>query len=134
MSCAWNELLQILPQRIRPEVDRLGKQNMQELRLRVGQAPWMVMANGQCPLSGKVTVDELSYVLHVASRYSPWSAATSAFGYITAKGGHRIGICGTAVVKDGAVCGIRDPVSLCIRVARDIAGVGAKAAAIKGNI
>ena len=134
MRCAWNELIQILPQRLRNNVDRLGKQTLQELRLRLGQNPLMVTADKEIRLPGNVTAEELSYVLHVASRYSPWSAATAAKGYITAPGGHRIGICGTAVVKADVVTGIRDPVSLCIRVARDIPDVSDNAARISGNI
>ena len=95
MRCAWNELIQILPQRLRNDVDRLGKQTLQELRLRIGQTPLMVTADKDIRLPGSVTAEELSYVIHVASRYSPWSAATASQGYITAAGGHRIGICGT---------------------------------------
>lgn len=43
-------------------------------------------------------------------------------GYITLKGGHRVGLAGSAVVNDGAFTGIRDISSLNIRVAREING------------
>lgn len=43
-------------------------------------------------------------------------------GYITVKGGHRVGLCGTAVVKDGEVTAINDISSLNIRIARQIFG------------
>lgn len=33
MMCAWKQLLSVLPPRLRPEVDRLGKNALQELRL-----------------------------------------------------------------------------------------------------
>lgn len=134
MRCAWNELIQILPQRLRNDVDRLGKETLQELRLRVGQPPWMVTTEKVIRLPGNVTSEEVAYVIHVASRYSPWSAATAAQGYITSTGGHRIGICGSAVVKSGVVTGIRDPISLCIRVARDVENIAENAARVNGNI
>ena len=51
------------------------------------------------------------------------SAATLAQGYITAPGGHRIGVCGEAVIKEGQLTGIRSIRSLCIRVARDFPGL-----------
>ena len=92
MRCAWNELIQILPQRLRNDVDRLGRESLQELRLRIGQPPLMVTAEKPIRLPGNVTAEELSYVTNVASRYSPWSAASAAQGYITAAGGHRIGV------------------------------------------
>ena len=43
MNCAWKELLNILPQWMRQEVDRLGKDTLQELRLRVNDPPELVM-------------------------------------------------------------------------------------------
>ena len=55
-------------------------------------------------------------------------------GYITAVGGHRIGICGDAAVKEDKFSGIRTPSSLCIRVARDFSGIAAKASGVTGNI
>ncbi len=41
-------------------------------------------------------------------------------GYITLKGGHRAGICGTAVVSDGKIINIKDITTINIRVAREI--------------
>ena len=49
-----------------------------------------------------------------------------AMGYLTAQGGHRIGICGEAVCRDGVVTGIREIKSICIRVARDFTDVAKK--------
>lgn len=43
-------------------------------------------------------------------------------GYITVRGGHRVGVCGTAVVAGGAVAALRDISSLNIRIAREISG------------
>ncbi|MBR2714799.1 MAG: Flp pilus assembly complex ATPase component TadA [Ruminococcus sp.] len=43
-------------------------------------------------------------------------------GYITIKGGHRAGICGTAVVSDGKIVNIKDITSINIRIAREIIG------------
>ncbi len=44
-------------------------------------------------------------------------------GYVTIQGGHRVGICGTAVVQDGKVSNVRDISSVNIRVAREKPGV-----------
>lgn len=125
MKCAWNKLLSILPQHMRYEVDRLGKEDLQELRLRLGTGGMMITTKGQFKMNTQTAPEDIRFVVNTASRYSPWSAATAANGYITAPGGHRIGLCGDAVYHDGKVGGIREITSLCIRVARDFPGVAA---------
>ena len=134
MMCAWKQLLSILPPRLRPEVDRLGKNSLQELRLRLGMPPELVLDRESRWLGYCVGREELSYCVNAASRYSPWAAATASQGYVTAPGGHRIGLCGEVVCRDGVVTGIREIRSLCIRVARDFPGIGKKAADIPGSI
>ncbi len=47
-------------------------------------------------------------------------------GYITLKGGHRAGICGTAVLDGGNVVTVKDISSINIRIARQITGVTEK--------
>lgn len=134
MNCAWNELLSTVPPRLRGAVDKMGAQTMQELRLRIGGPPELVTGRGSIWLEGMAAQADLDYVINAASRYSPWSTATAAQGYLTAPGGHRIGLSGDAVVRNGRMEGIRSVRSLCIRVARDFPGIGKSAAGIKGSI
>jgi len=134
MKCAWQELLSILPPAMRSEVDKLGRENLQELRLRLGRPAELVTQNGSRWLPRMVSSQDIGFVVQTASKYSPWAAATVAQGFITAPGGHRIGICGEAVVKEDKTAGIRTATSLCIRVARDFPGIAARAAGIGGNI
>lgn len=124
MRCAWESLLGVLPPWLRPEVDNLGRDTLQELRLRQGQPPELVTSKGSLWLQREICSDDLHYVVNTASRYSPWAAQSIRDGYLTAPGGHRIGICGQAVVNGGVLTGIRTPESLCIRVARDFPGIG----------
>ncbi len=130
MNCAWKELLGILPLWMRPQVDRLGKDRCQELRLRLDRKPEIVLSGERQWLEQTVNRDDLSQCVNNASRYSPWNAVTASQGYLTAPGGHRIGMCGSAVVKDGEMTGIREVRSLCIRIARDFPGIAADAAAM----
>lgn len=134
MMCAWKELLGVLPIWMRQEVDELGREELQELRLRLNAPPELVNAAKVICLNRAVTREDLNYCINAACRYSPWSAATSAQGYITAPGGHRIGICGEGVCKEGMVTGIRDVTSLCIRVARDFPGIGKVILDMKGSV
>lgn len=132
--CAWKELLSILPPRLRREVDSFGKDSVQELRLRINSPPELVLGEKSLWISEKTTRDDLNFVINTASRYSPWSAATAAQGYITAPGGHRIGVCGEVICRNGVVEGIREVRSLCIRVSRDFPGIGKGAADLKGSL
>ena len=123
MICAWNELLEILPPRIRSQVDTAGRQKMEELRLRINSPPELVINGKKIWLSDKSSQEDLNYVINSASKYSPWNATTTMQDYLTAKGGHRIGICGEAIYKNGCFEGVRTLTSLCIRVARDYPGI-----------
>lgn len=134
MSCAWKELLSILPDRLRQDVDRLGKEKMAELRLRVGRPAEMVLTDKVCSVGARVTGQELEHIVYIVTQYSPWAAVTGSQGYLSASGGHRIGMCGDVVMKDGQVTGIRSVTSLCIRVARDIPGVASSSGPINGSM
>ncbi len=126
MKCAWEPVYSILPQWLKEEVDRQGREDLLELRLRLNCSPEFVRSGG-CQWAGrKITKDDLHFCVNTACRYSPWTAASSASGFLTIQGGHRIGLCGEAVCKNGEVTGFREIHSLCIRVARDIPGRAAR--------
>lgn len=124
MRCAWKELLSVLPGWMAGEVDRQGREELQELRLRVGQPAHLVLNGRYVQLRRNVTVDDLNFCVNTASRYSPWAMTTASKGYLTAPGGHRIGLCGEAVMGKSRVDGIKNLTSVCIRVARDFPGIG----------
>lgn len=134
MNCAWKELLAILPHHLRQEVDTKGRINAQQLRLRLGYPLVLVTQQTQISIGGPITKEELSYVVNTACRYSPWTAESVSHGYITAPGGHRVGVCGEAVVKEGTMTGFRNIRSLHIRVARDFPGIAAKLTPLTGNL
>lgn len=123
MKCAWQELLAVLPPGLRNEVNTIVKDNLQELRLRLRQMPEMICQGENIRLPQKVVQQDLQFVINTASKYSPWLAETLSECYLTAPGGHRIGICGETIMKNGQMTGVRNPTSLCIRVARDFHGL-----------
>ena len=133
MRCAWQELLNVLPIRLREQTDTIGKESLQELRMRLGQPVQLVCADGELNLQDAVNAEDLTFVVNAASKYSPWAAQSTRLGYLTARGGHRIGLCGEAVVDGGRCVGIRKVTSLCIRVARDFPGIAA-AMEVRGSI
>ena len=127
MKCAWNAFLSILPPRLRKEVDNLGADTLEELHLRLNQPIELILGGFSHLLKIKAVEEDIRFVINTASRYSPWAASSAAHGYVTAPGGHRIGICGDCVVQAGLVTGIRQASSLCIRVARAFEGIGQNA-------
>ena len=134
MRCAWKELLDILPTRMRPAVDNLGRETAREIRLRINAPPELVHAKGSVDLDDQVKEEDLTFCINTASRYSPWTAASISKGYLTAPGGHRIGLCGETVCKDGKPSSIKNITSLCIRVARDYPGIAEKISRTNGSV
>ena len=134
MKCAWQAYLNILPHWMRQEVDQFGKVTLQELRMRIGITPAMYLGSEIHKLPRIITKEDISFVINAASEYSPWAAKSLAKGYLTAQGGHRIGVCGVATIADGAMCGITLPTSLCLRVARDIEGIAPKPSAVSNSV
>lgn len=134
MTCAWKELLAVLPMWMRKEVDAQGAALLQELRLRINSPPELVFAVGSRWLDRRITDEDLRYTVNAAAQYSPWTAASAAQGYITVSGGHRIGLCGETIMQQGVITGIRKISSLCIRVARDFPGIAAGIKTIPGSV
>lgn len=134
MICAWNELLQILPPWLRVELAVGEQKHLTEIRLRKDCPAELVMGRDFRLMDRYVQQEDMDCVINFASRYSPWAAQSVAQGYLTAPGGHRIGICGDVVRKDGVLTGIRKVQSVCIRVARDYPGIGARVLTAQGSV
>lgn len=124
MKCMSKELMSILPNSIRESVKRMELTDIQEIRLKIGCQGQIRDGKENKLLPHWVLPEDLSFVINTASRYSPWNSGSAAKGYLTAPGGHRIGICGEGILDKGCVQGIRNPSSLCIRVAKEIQGAG----------
>ena len=134
MRCEWQAFLNILPSALRQTVDKQGKETLQELRMRLGGAPELVAGNGSVWLPHRITKEDISFCINTTCRYSPWAASSVSKGYLTAPGGHRLGLCGEATISNGVMTGIREPTSLCIRVARDFPGIGRGADGVSGSL
>lgn len=134
MTCAWNQLLTILPPKYREQVDKNGREDGQELRFRLDKSPMLIKKSGCISLMGNVLQEDLQYVVNMTCRYSPWTSSTVANGYLTATGGHRIGLSGEALIKNDKMDGIRTIHSLNIRIARDFSGIAGLFSHLKGSV
>lgn len=126
-SEAW---LELLPLRLRQCVLTLPpplRGELRELRLRVGREPMAVFDRAERTLagSGAVTAEELARTVEIATRASPQAALEQMRqGYLPLKGGHRLGLCGSAWTQDGQVRNLRRLSSLNLRLAYEARGCG----------
>ena len=124
-------------QAVRPLTPRLREEALslspadraraEEVRLRAGW-PMTVLAGGEeRPLGGTpVEGEELERLVEIASGASLHAVLDQLRrGYLTIEGGHRVGLCGTAVLREGEVHSLRGLSSANIRVARQVLGASA---------
>ena len=97
----------------------------EEIRLRCGRIPTIVTAQEELPLGDRpVTARQLELLLQSATSASAHTALESIrAGFVTLRGGHRMGIAGRAVVKDGQIVNFREISSASLRICREIRGV-----------
>ncbi len=98
---------------------------MCEIRLRAGRQIALETVKGRVTLDKIVTAQDINECIKIFCIYSVHSYEKEIQnGYITLKGGHRAGFCGTAVIKDGKLEGIKDISSINLRIAREVSGCG----------
>ena len=100
------------------------RRQAEEIRLRSGQEMTVIVAG--CERSCGVTVEQedLEALCNLVTEFSRYAAVeTLRHGYLTIRGGCRVGFCGTAVMKDGVVANLKDFSSAVIRIAREKHGI-----------
>ena len=117
----------VLPPELRQQALALPAQEREraeELRLRCGWPMAAVFPEGEVPLGGrKVVPQDLELLIEIASRASVHAVLTQLReGYLTIEGGHRLGLCGTAVLENGQMQNLRALSSVSIRIARQRPG------------
>ena len=122
-------LLPLRWQRLCRQVPEEQQAEAEELRLRAGQTLTLLLRGEEVPAARErpypvVTQTELEQLCDGVTDYSRYAAAdTLSRGYLTARGGFRIGVCGTAVLRDGVNTNLRDISSVTIRIAREQPGL-----------
>lgn len=111
-----------LPQNIINEIDNINE--LEEIRLRINKRVYFKYLNKEMFLEYKITkkdMDEILEKIFKGSRYSYQNEIVN--GFITIEGGHRIGICGLAVIENGKIINICNISSLNIRISKVIKDV-----------
>ncbi len=116
LNCFPNHIKQILKNSI--DVDAL-----EEIRIR-NNLP-IILKNGQADkiINYKITNQDIDYIFQKICENSIYSYQNQiASGFITIQGGNRVGIAGTAVIKDNKVVNFNYISSLNFRISRQVIG------------
>lgn len=121
--------LELLPAAFRDGALQNGWKEAEEIRLRLGRAPTLLIGGTERAFRREaVTPEELQRILEKATGASIHAAAESlAQGYVSYRG-LRIGVCGAAVSRNGGVCAFRSVSSLAVRIPDEHRGICDEAA------
>lgn len=122
----YNEILSYFPDELN-EIKNLDNDLIwnlaEEIRIRVGQAISIKLQNDEIFLNQVITNEILIRILENFSNNSIYSVQNEInTGYITLRGGHRVGLSGTSVFLNNEIKNIKYISSLNIRIAREIKG------------
>ena len=94
---------------------------MQEIRIRVGRPIILKTVQADIAIQYAITQNEILQILEKLCENSIYAYRNQICdGFITVKGGHRVGIVGTAVMEENKVINVKYITSINFRIARQI--------------
>lgn len=122
----WNETRQFLspcfPEEVRTELDMLLPGELREIRIRANRPTVFVTATRTAALSWSPDKRQLEALVEALSEHSLYARQEeTSQGFLTLRGGHRMGLCGQAGKKD-AQSVLNGIGSVCIRIAGEWPG------------
>lgn len=137
---AFDSAVEVLSEDIREVLKNIPdskKNTIQEIRIRTNKP--LALSDGAVTVftdnNGKImyTMNDRNFIVSQRSVYDTFRRLCdySVYsrqdeiknGFITVKGGHRVGLCGTAVLTDGKISALNDISSMNVRIARQVFGV-----------
>jgi len=124
------QILEYIPPPMREEIASAasGLHNVEEIRLRA-DLPISIFSNGKShQIDGGVTAAaDIQSIFTAVCEHSVYAYLEEIKqGFITVNGGHRVGICGRAIVRNGEIENIKDISGLNFRIAREVIGCADK--------
>ncbi len=124
------EITSKMPRKIAGQMNLLPDsvtREVEEIRFRCGQKICLRCGIRERYLQHTITQQDLHDTLNQLIQYSYYAyEADLARGFVTIEGGHRVGICGRAVIKEGQPALLQEISSLNIRFAREVRGCSRK--------
>ena len=122
-----DEILRYFPNFIYENLSNIFKQNpiildrLQEIRIRVGRPIILRLREQDIMLEYMVSQSEILQTLERLCENSIYAYKNQICdGFITVKGGHRVGIAGSCVIENGKIINVKYISSLNFRIAREI--------------
>ncbi|WP_113886345.1 stage III sporulation protein AA [Clostridium butyricum] len=125
---AEEDIIGILPLKIGTLLkERLLKEQIYEIRIKIGKPILVYSKYGENIVNYVTTKEDMKSLIQKISNYSLYAYEEDIRqGFITIKGGHRIGIAGECVMEKGEVKTIRNISSINIRVCSEVIGCSDK--------
>lgn len=122
------EILEFFPELLKYKILSSQVKEIEEIRIRLGK-PVILKNNTEDKVLDYITSAEtILKILQKICNNSLYSYQNQICeGYITLKGGHRVGITGNAVMKDGNIINLNYISSLNFRISRQVIGCGNEA-------
>ena len=120
-----NDILIYFPINVRELLhDKIEEEMLEEIRIRVNKPIILKFNNKELVVNYLINQEEILRILQCVCENSIYSYQHQiAEGFVTIKGGHRVGISGSCVVEKGSVININYINSLNFRIARQISNV-----------
>ncbi len=122
------EILRYFPSRIREKIgNKMGQEydELEEIRIRVNCPIILLFNNREEIIQYKITNEDTREILQYVCENSVYAYQNEInHGYITIKGGHRVGITGNCVIENDKVINISYIYSLNFRIAKQRIGAG----------
>ena len=127
----YREAAAFLPVRLRREALLLPEEQQElceEFRLRAGRPMTVLLPEGEKSLDMIVEPEDLETLCDLATEFSRYAAVeTLREGFLPVRGGFRVGLCGSAVMKGGENSNLKDLSSAAIRISREHTGIAVPA-------
>lgn len=116
-----DEILLNFPLHIREKMRNIDFTNLEEIRIRNNRPIFLKIGQSEQQVNYIINTNDVLEILQKICDNSIYTYQNQICnGYITIKGGHRIGITGNIVIKDGQVTNISHIYSLNFRIARQV--------------
>ena len=127
MEILKEQLYGIIPDAVFSIIKESDVKCLREVRMRAGKNIILITDTAIYKTDLYASKEDIISVIQTASCSSVYAFVDEIKnGFITLKGGHRIGICGRAVVKKGEITNIVDFSGINIRIAKEITGCAEK--------
>ena len=116
-----DEILLYFPLHIREKLRNIDFTNLEEIRIRNNRPIFLKIGQSEQQVNYIINTNDVLEILQKICDNSIYTYQNQICnGYITIRGGHRIGITGNVVIKDGQVTNISHIYSLNFRIARQV--------------